>query len=142
MAAIMALALAPAIYTLRAEANENGKKHEWKGKLGLTEDQVKKMDELKASQKAEMKPLREKADALIEKLKDQIKNKASDADIKGTLDEVTANHDAMKQIENKYEQSRSSILTPMQQAKMVVRRMKQHNKMEKKEKKEKADNEK
>jgi Spy/CpxP family protein refolding chaperone len=100
------------------------------------------MDELKASQKAEMKPLREKADALIEKLKDQIKNKASDADIKGTLDEVTANHDAMKQIENKYEQSRSSILTPMQQAKMVVRRMKQHNKMEKKEKKEKADNEK
>jgi len=140
--AILALALAPAMQTLRAEEHEQGKKHEWKEKLGLSDDQVKKLEDLRASEKAEMKPLRDKGHALVEKLEGQIKSKASDADIKATLDELAANHNSMEQIEDKSKESRSSILTPTQQAKMLVSRMKHHKKMEEAEKgKEKGEKE-
>jgi len=141
LAAILALALAPAMSTLRAEEQEqqeHGMKDKMKEKLGLTDDQVKKLDDLRASEKAEMKPLREKAHAIIEKLEGQVKSKASDSDIKATLDEAEANHAAVEQLEDKFKQSHQAILTPTQQAKMLLHRMK-HERMEKGEKGDKGD---
>jgi Spy/CpxP family protein refolding chaperone len=146
MIAVALLALAVILPTrmLRAEEHGHGKKGEWKQKLGLTDDQVKKLDESRASEKTEMKPLREKKTALMAKLEEQIKNKAADADIKATLDEMAAAHKAMEASEEKFEDSRSAILTPTQQAKMMVHRIRHHEKEGKKEKckagKEKEDN--
>lgn len=134
--AILTLVLTPTFQTLRAEMKEggHGKRHEMKEKLGLTEDQEKKLADLRKSERDEIKPIREKNQALMEKLNRQIKSKSSDADIKTTLDELKANRESMKQIALKYRESRAAILTPTQQAKMIVaghEHMK--NRMEKRE---------
>ena len=129
---VMMFALVPAVQTVRAE--EHHEKGEWKTKLGLSDDQVKKLDDLRASEKAERKPIREKHHALVEKLEGQIKSKASDADLKATLDDISANHEAGEKIEERYKQRRAEVLTPIQQAKMLVERMERHERMEKAEK--------
>jgi Spy/CpxP family protein refolding chaperone len=120
--AILTLVLTPTFQTLRAEMKEHGhgKRHEMKEKLGLSEDQEKKLADLRTAEKAELKPLHEKNKAVVEKLKGQIQSKDSDANIKTTLDELKANRESMKQVALKYRESRAAILTPTQQAKMII----------------------
>jgi Spy/CpxP family protein refolding chaperone len=129
IAAVVTLALAPAIPALRAEEpHQRHDKGEWKAKLGLSDDQVKKLDDVRTAEKDESKPLREKGHALIEKLKSQIAAKASDSDLKKTLNELAENHKAGEKIEDKYRQRRASIFTPTQQAQMLVARMEHRQK--------------
>jgi hypothetical protein len=67
--AILTLVLTPTFQTLRAEMKEggHGKRHEMKEKLGLSEDQEKKLADLRTAEKAELKPLHEKNKAVVEK---------------------------------------------------------------------------
>lgn len=95
----------------------------WKEKLGLTDDQTKKLDSIKEAKKAEIKPLFEKMHTLSKTLKKQLDVKASDSDIKVTLDELKSTRASLQSTMTKYRNQMSDLLTPTQQAKMFVCRM-------------------
>jgi Spy/CpxP family protein refolding chaperone len=97
-----------------------GEHKDWKEKLGLSDDQSKKMDAIRDAEKAEMKPLREKMRTLKEKLKWQVDAKASDKEIKATLDELETSFSSMQSAEKKYRDQKKSILTPSQQAQVFL----------------------
>ena len=141
-AALLAMTVLAASPALRAEERGHHDGKEWKQKFGLTDDQVKKLEDLDASEKGETKPLRDKHHALVEKLEGQIKAKASDSELKTTLADIADNHKAMEASENKFKASRDAIFTTTQQAKMMIHRMKEHEEKERKEKGEKEDDDK
>jgi Spy/CpxP family protein refolding chaperone len=133
------LALLTSPIAIRAQAAEPAPAapsgHKRADKIGLTDDQKKKMDAIKASEKGEMKAVMEKRHELSQKLADQMDKNATDADLKVTLAALSSNRDAAESIEKKYRAQRQAVLTPKQQAEMVVSRMKHREKM----KKERAD---
>lgn len=108
------------------------KEHGWepgdmKKELGLTDDQVSKLKAIRESQKAAIKPLRDKQQELNQKLQGQVKNKASEADIQATLNEIRSNRKAMTDQIQQFHQQKEAILTPTQQAQIAV---KMQNRME------------
>jgi len=93
-------------------------------KLGLTDDQVTKLNTVMQAEKDAMKPLWDKQKDLMKKLDAQVKAKAADADIQATLDDMKANHKAMQDQGEQFRTQKAGILTPTQQAKMMLGRMK------------------
>jgi Spy/CpxP family protein refolding chaperone len=115
-------------------------KNEWKDRLGLSDDQVNRLAQLQSEEKRQMKPLREQRVVLIAKLRNQIKNKADDAALKKTLDALADIRKAIKAGEEAFQESRFSILTPSQQAKMLLWHIRYHEMKEKKDReKEESD---
>ncbi len=99
-----------------------------KDKLGLTDDQVSKLDAARKAHQEAVKPLRERMKADIAKLREQVKSKASDAEIKATLDDLDGAWKGLRGAMEKLKSDSAAILTPTQQAKMTlwhVRRMRQ-----------------
>jgi len=111
----------------------DSKEHSWDAKkmqkkLGLTDDQVTKLNAVRDAEKSALKPSWDKQKDLMKKLKDQIANKAADSDIQATLSEIKANRKAMADQMEQFRSQREGILTPTQQAQMLLHRMK-HRRM-------------
>lgn len=142
MCAVLMAGLAFSAFAVRAvaedagpgmESHEGNEGHEMsaaklKDKLGLSDDQVTKLDAAWKSAKDAAKPYREQMKADLAKLKDQVKNKASDDEIKATLDDLDAAHKGAEGAMEKAKADSRSILTPTQQAKMALH---MHHRMEK-----------
>jgi Spy/CpxP family protein refolding chaperone len=80
---------------------------------------------LKAFKRAERKavrPLFDKERDLMDTLKDQMEDKASDAELAKTLTAVETNRQALKEQFEKFRAQKDAILTPTQRAKMLVER--------------------
>lgn len=92
-----------------------------KDKLGLSDDQVKKLDASMAALKESVKPLREQVKKDMTALKEQLKAKAKDDEIQSTLDALKKDRDAMRDAMEKHMADLKDILTPTQRAKMVVK---------------------
>jgi len=93
-------------------------------KLGLSDEQTAKIDGLIQSKKGTIKPLREKQMGLVKKLQQQVDQKASDSDIQATLADLKANRNVMRDQMEQFQSQMQDILTPTQQAKMFLKRMK------------------
>ena len=88
--------------------------------LGLTDDQVAKLNALMKTQKNTMQPMAEKQKDLLKKLDDQVRAKAANADIQTTLDALQASRKAMAAQGEQFRIQRAAILTPTQEAKMML----------------------
>jgi len=92
-------------------------------KLGLTDDQTKKLESILQSQKAALQPLHEKMRDSMKTLRQQVDQKASDDDIKKTLDALKTNRDDMMAQHKQFQDQIQALLTPTQQAKMLLGHM-------------------
>lgn len=133
-AAFAAALLVPGTWALSARAHDEGSEehagphHEMgekmeeriKEKLGLTDDQAAKFKDARKAHGEATKPLHRKMRDGIAKLGDQLQDKASDGDIKATLDSLKSVRQAMSAEEEKFHDSLASFLTPTQQAKLVM----------------------
>ena len=90
--------------------------------LGLSADQSAKLKTLWEKENETMKPLMEKQHALMDKLKDQVKNKATDADIQTTLTDLKNSREEMRTQMEQFQSQKAGVLTPTQQAKMLLSR--------------------
>ena len=97
-------------------------------RLGLSDDQIAKLKALRESNKETFKTFGEKEHGLMAKLNDQVVNKASEKDIQTTLAALKENQTAIRNQMEKSQAQKDAILTPTQQAKMVLAR---HRMMEK-----------
>jgi Spy/CpxP family protein refolding chaperone len=128
-AALAAALLVPGMWAVSARAHDERSEeqedhHEMgeqaKKKLGLTDEQAGKFkDAMKAHHDA-MKPIGEKLKAGIKTLRDQVKAKASDDDLKATIASLKAVRQEMTAEQEKFHDSLASFLTPAQQAKMIL----------------------
>jgi len=105
------------------------KEHHWDAakmqkKLDLTDDQVTKLNAAREAEKDARKPLWEKQKDLMKKLEGQVKDKASDSDIQATLADMRSNRKAIADQMEQFQNQKDGILTPTQQAKMLIARMK------------------
>lgn len=93
-----------------------------KEKLGLSDEQAKKLKAMHESQGDDMKKLRRKVRDLMAKLQDQVDDKAADSAIASTLKDLEAAHKDMEAAHEKMEAALAAILTPTQCAKMLLER--------------------
>lgn len=91
-----------------------------KKNLGLTDDQASKMKDLFKSQMEANKPLRDQMKIDMDTLQQKVDLKASDADIKKLLDKLDGEQKEMQASRDKMKDQMREILTPTQQAKMVL----------------------
>jgi len=89
-------------------------------RLGLTADQEKQIDAIRAEQREAMKPLREKQAAQIKELKDLLDKKAGDRELTNALDGIEATRKTIQDTAKKYMEKHDAVLTPTQRAKAVV----------------------
>jgi Spy/CpxP family protein refolding chaperone len=91
-----------------------------KEKLGLSDDQAAKLKDLFKSQMEANKPLRDQMKIDMDTLQQKVDMKASDGDIKKLLDKLDSENKEMQASRDKMKDQLRSILTPTQQAKMVL----------------------
>jgi len=91
-----------------------------KEKLGLTDDQVSKLKNLFKSQMEANKPLRDQMKIDMDTLQQKVDMKASDGDIQKLLDKLDGEQKEMQASREKMKDQWKAILTPTQQAKMVL----------------------
>jgi len=91
-----------------------------KEKLGLTDDQAAKLKDLFKGQMEANKPLRDQMKIDVDTLQQKVDMKASDGDIKKLLDKLDGEQKQMQASHEKMKDQLRSILTPTQQAKMVL----------------------
>lgn len=94
----------------------------WAKRIGVTEEQMKKLQTLQTAESSEIEPLMEKQRTLTMKLQQQVNAKAEDAALKETLTAIHTNWAAQEEVHRKYVYKRSDVLTPTQQAKMILSR--------------------
>ncbi|HVZ81552.1 MAG TPA: Spy/CpxP family protein refolding chaperone [bacterium] len=100
---------------------DGGKKLEMmQKKLDLTDDQVSKLKELYQGQKDANKSLRERLKADMKSLRDKVDAKASDSDLKSVLDSLSQDRQDLQAARQRMADKMRGILTPTQQAKMVL----------------------
>lgn len=91
-----------------------------KDKLGLSEAQVAQLKTLVAAEKAEYGPLVKQQLADLKILGDQIKAKASDDQVKPTMDRLEAGRLSIEAAKTKYIGQAKAILNPTQQGKLLL----------------------
>ncbi len=91
-----------------------------KERLGLTDDQASKLKQAFEEHKAAVQPVIAQRREAMKKLQEQVKSKASDDEIKGTLAELEKTGDSLRQANEKLRADTKAILTPTQQAKMFL----------------------
>ncbi len=101
-------------------------RHEWsasklKDALGLSNEQVAKLDAAMKARAEAVKPLREQSKQQLEKLREQVKSKASDSDIQAALDQLEQTRKGMRDAMEKFKADAAAALTPTQRAKMALR---------------------
>ena len=105
------------------DVKEGGRQGEFvekkiKKNLGLSDDQVAKLQAAWEAEALAVKPLREKEREATDKLEEQVRDLASDKDIQATLDQLDAGHKAMAAEHQKLEGTLAATLKPYQRAKM------------------------
>jgi Spy/CpxP family protein refolding chaperone len=131
-AVVLGLILVVPAARLRAEEpgpGMGGKEHHWDVKkmqkeLGLTDDQVTKLQTITDSEQEAMKTSMDKNKELMTKLENQVKSKANDTDLQATLDDIRASHKATSDQMEQFRSQKDAILTPTQQAKLLINHMK------------------
>lgn len=88
--------------------------------LGLTDDQVSKVQEARKARNDAVKPLREQLKADLEKLRSQVEGKASDAEIQGTLERMKEARKGIEAAAERFRASMEATLNPTQRAKMLL----------------------
>lgn len=102
-------------------AHEDGDKGGWmKEKLGLTDAQAEKWQAAQKANREAMKTVGQAIKADMKKLHEQLEAKASDAELKGTLNKLEKDGDALRAAELKHRDKVKAILTPTQQAKIAL----------------------
>jgi Spy/CpxP family protein refolding chaperone len=101
---------------------EKARLEKMKENLSLSDDQVAKLKALFKSHREEMKPLQEKVKADMDALGKKKEAKASDAELKAALDALSADQKNVQELRQKHQEKIRGILTPEQQAKMVLNR--------------------
>jgi Spy/CpxP family protein refolding chaperone len=94
----------------------------WKEELGLSETQVEKLKSLHERRRDD-RSFRRAVRDLRQKLEDQIEDKASDADIAATLEQLEAAEARLREAREKQRTEREAILTPTQRAKLRLGRL-------------------
>ena len=89
-------------------------------KLELTDDQAKQMKALHKADQDANKALMDKMETDIASLKALLKKKASDADLSALISTLKDDHKAMQEAMQANHEAMMQILTPVQQAKMVL----------------------
>ena len=92
----------------------------WAQRLGITDEQLGKLQTLQNGERSEIKTLMDKQQPLRVKLQQQLNNKAGDAALKETLAAVSANFAAQQEVHLKYAHKRDDVLTPTQRARMFL----------------------
>ncbi len=105
------------------DRHEDETKH-WPKDLNLTPEQSNKLLAIHESARQSLKPLRDQEHALAEKLEIEVKSKAPDSEIQKTLDDLKAGRKAMIEQMERMENQKNAVLTPTQQAKMVLKHKK------------------
>ena len=103
------------------DGDGEGMHERMKEELGLSDEQVKKLDALREKNQATMKKARRQMRDLMAKLEDQVDDKAGDAALSATLKELKAAKKEMQALHEKAMDEREAILTPSQQAKGLVK---------------------
>ena len=91
-----------------------------KEKLGLTDEQAAKMRDVWKSQQETMKSLRDQERVDMALLRQKVDAKASDSEMKAALDKLSADRKAIQEAQESMTKKMRSILTPTQQAKMLL----------------------
>lgn len=94
-------------------------------KLGLSDEQMEKMKAAAKAHRETIKPLRKEMRADMKKLREQIKNRAGDAAVAATLGKLELTRKAIQAENEKMKAATDELLTPTQQAKMLLKMMKQ-----------------
>ena len=114
------LADAPCKHDMGGPQGEQWEHRKGFEELGLTDDQKNKLQTIRENERNAMKPLWRKARDLRDKLSDQVEDKASDSALQSTLADLKSNRKAMMRQMEKFQEDRDAVLTPTQQAKMMV----------------------
>jgi Spy/CpxP family protein refolding chaperone len=93
---------------------------EIKEKLGLSDEQVAKLKTLLESEKAELTPLVKKQLADLKTLDEKVKANAPDDELDPILDNMETRRQNIESAKSKYIGQARAILTPTQQAKVVL----------------------
>jgi Spy/CpxP family protein refolding chaperone len=127
-----ALLAAPALRADDKPAQAEQKGHSWRGHgdkfdgmkqwLGLTDDQVAQWKKVETGQREAGKLLRDKLKAEQAQLAVLVDEKASDGKLTEALKALEADGKAMREQGQKQREAIQAILTPLQQAKLVLAR--------------------
>jgi Spy/CpxP family protein refolding chaperone len=90
-------------------------------RMGLTEDQQKKLSALGEKYGPEAKKLAAERRDLVKELARQVRSEAKEADLQKTLDSLAKNRAASEALRDRREKDSRAILTPVQQARFVLR---------------------
>ncbi|MFI5350583.1 MAG: Spy/CpxP family protein refolding chaperone [Elusimicrobiota bacterium] len=134
-AALAAALLTPGLWAVAARAQDDApppppeqSEHQdagkmadrMKEKLGLTDEQAGKLKDAMKTHGDAMKPIGQQMKDGFKKLGEQIKSKASDADIQASLDSLKTARKAMAEEQEKFHDALAAFLTPTQRAKMLI----------------------
>jgi Spy/CpxP family protein refolding chaperone len=95
-----------------------------KKKLGLSDEQAKKLETSWQERRKAVKPLMEQLRTALKKVHGELEIGASDKDIQAALDQVEKTRGAIRAAAEQSKKTMDSILTPTQRAKMLVMREK------------------
>ncbi len=91
-----------------------------KEKLGLSDSQASKLKDLFKKQREDMTPLRDQMKIDMDTLQQKVDMKAPDSEIKKLLDKLDADRKGMESGREKMKDQLRAILSPTQQAKLVL----------------------
>jgi Spy/CpxP family protein refolding chaperone len=128
--AIAALGVATTVWgapLLNAHETDKGS-HKGKGHgegmmkdMGMTDAQAEKFKAARKANMEAMKPLMEKQKLDVDSLKVLVDKKASDNELKAAIASVKADHQAIDDQRKKQHETMGAMLTPLQEAKMIIR---------------------
>ena len=94
---------------------------DWKKYFGLTADQKPKFDQANKDKSDKVKTLKDQQDKATETLRGQVDAKASDDQIKGAFAQVRSASQAIHAAEDGFWTQVAAIITPTQQAKLLLK---------------------
>lgn len=107
------------------EGHKHHDRAEWmKKKLGLTDDQAKKLETARDEHHKAVEPLRADLKKAVRKVEGQLLIEGSEKDVAAALDQAEKARAALRAENEKFMASMKSILTPTQRAKALVFRAK------------------
>lgn len=93
-------------------------------KLDLNADQKAKIDDARKSHREAMDKIMDRKKGHLKELQTKVDDKASDSELRASLDDIKADKKDFQQQMEKFHESLEDILTPRQKALMVLDKMK------------------
>lgn len=89
-------------------------------RLGLTEDQAKKMKEFQKTKREAVAPLRKKLKEEMSSLRELVRDEAGDKEIQASLTRLAEARKALQAENEKFIKNLETVLTPSQRAKVLL----------------------